>query len=113
MSCDRKERDGSVVARIEFIALLVYGVTSMGAQSFGVFSIHPDGVEYFMENLCHGLPTRFEDLACDTIDAGGLPVLYFLKACSICSREMGGRSSASSGGRIFRLLRWAGAETRH
>ena len=32
--------------------------------------MHPDGIEYFMEHFCHGLPTRFEDLGCDAIDAG-------------------------------------------
>ena len=32
--------------------------------------MNPDGIEYFIEHFCHGLPTRFENLGCDTIDVG-------------------------------------------
>ena len=40
--------------------------------------MHPDGIAYFVEHFCHELPSRFEDLGCDNVDTGGLPVLHFL-----------------------------------
>ena len=66
LSWYREERYGSVVAGIEFIALFMYG---------GNWHMCP---VLRSSHFCHGLPTRFEDLGCDTVDAGGLLVLHFL-----------------------------------
>ena len=71
--------------------------------------MHLDSIAYYMKPLCHGLPIRFKELCRETIHAANRPFFFiFLTACSIFSKKMGARSSATSGGLVFRLLRWAG-----
>ena len=82
-------------------------------QVFRSRLMNPDGIEYFINHFCHGLPTLFENLGYDTIDPGAFLFFIFLTACSISFREMGRRSGDYPGVGLFGLLRWAGGGTQY